>query len=726
MLPVSGSGGGKSPKQYKPKTKPDTLDSTQYLQCIDLLSEGEIEGFPSDHPMKDIYLDGTPLMRASANVNAIVASDYNFPSVGIAIAYGTGNQAPIPGFSTVEKETSVGVDITESYTPVTRTITDTNVNAVRFTLTWPRLERYTDKGDTLEARIAWEVLLSYNGGPFTSVHVEDLTGRSGNTFQRTALVTLSGAFPVDVRVQAWYLDPLSSKIQNAFAWTSYTEIVYATLAYPYRAYIGLRAPASSFASLPTRSYRLRGIKVLIPSNATVNYTDGSLSYTGVWDGTFQSAKWTTDPVWILFDLLLNKRYGTGDHVPASAVNKWTFYTASLYSNERVPTGVGANTEPRFSCHANINTLTEAYKLINDLASVCRCMPYWSAGGVTLTQDRPGDIAAIFTQANVVDGVFSYSSSSKTQRHTVAAVSWLDRDRQELSYEFVEDRDGIARYGVQRIDVTGFACSSRSQARRTGLTILATERYETDVVTFSVGIDTGAHVRTGMIIAIEDTVRTSGARYAGRITGGSYNTVEIDVPASALPSIATPTILVTQIDGSVASRAVSSVAGNVLYLATGLPGPAAPLVGGVYIYNDVLSKWRVLSVKDTGPATYEVTALQYNEARYANVDRYIPLGEYTITTKVQFSTRVGALSITAAPSTCASAYSQTLYTPVSIATVASSFAACSSVYSEQYTTQAGTAIVEARFPLGDSLYSQTKYTAAGHATISASYLPLSST
>jgi predicted phage tail protein len=711
--PISGSG-GRSPKKYKPTTAKDTLDSTQYLQCIDLISEGEIEGFPTDHPYKSIYLDGTPIMRSSANVAALTAADYNFPDIGISVNYGTGSQPPIPGFSSVERENSVGVDFTENNTPVTRTITDSNTNAVRVTLNWQRLERYTDKGDTLDHRVYWEVLISYNGGPFSVVFIEDLTGRSGNPFQRYAVIPLNGAFPVDVRVNGGNLTPSDNKIQNAFTWSSYTEIVYANLSYPYRAVVALRTPASTFSSLPVRSYRVRGIKVSIPSNATVNYTDGSITYSGVWNGTFQAARWTTDPTWILYDLVTSRRYGLGDHISTSDVDKWATYTASVYANQRVPTGVGDATEPRFSCHANINSLNGAYKLVNDLASVCRCMPYWSAGGITLVQDKPGDVVAIFTQSNIVNGEFSYSSSSKTQRHTVASVSWLDRDRQELSYEFVEDRDGIARYGVQKIDVDGFACSSRSQARRIGLTILATERYETDVVTFSVGLDSGALVRPGAIIAIEDTVRSSGARYAGRIVSGTLGTVTLDVTTASLPSISTPTVLVAMVNGTVASRTVSSTSGSTLTLSSNLP--ALPLPGGAYIYNDTLSKWRVLSVKDSGATTYEITALQYNESRYASVDRYIPLGEYTIGTKVQYATQVGTCTVALQPKQISSAYSQAQYVTVGTSRLSVASSTINSAYSQQLTTQVLTAYLTTSLSDVASSYSQTKYTPVGRAAI----------
>ena len=47
-----------------------------------------------------------------------------------------------------------------------------------------------------------------------------------------------------------------------------------------------------------------------------------------------------------------------------------------------------STEPRFSCNVNITQQQEAYTLINSLCSVMRVMPFYSAGGIAISQDAP--------------------------------------------------------------------------------------------------------------------------------------------------------------------------------------------------------------------------------------------------------------------------------------------------------------------------------------------------
>ena len=88
---------------------------------------------------------------------------------------------------------------------------------------------------------------------------------------------------------------------------AYTEIIDEKFRYPNSALVGLRFDSRQFGSIPSRKYLIRGIKVKIPSNATVDTTThlGRITYSGVWDGTFSAATWTNDPAWCLYDLLIN-------------------------------------------------------------------------------------------------------------------------------------------------------------------------------------------------------------------------------------------------------------------------------------------------------------------------------------------------------------------------------------------------------------------------------------
>lgn len=641
MSIFGGGGGGKGGGSVRAaKEAKDNLDSTSYAKIVEILSEGEIEGFatPSrlgltqgtteytNASLKDMFLNKTPILRVGASNTSPQTADFNFTNVTVATRFGTQSQTYVPGFDAVENEVTVGINVLNGV-PITQTITDSDVNAVRVTLNVPALQLIKDNGDIVGTEIELTISVQYNGGGYTTVITDKISGRTGDLYQRDYIVNLSGAFPVDIRVTRITPDSTSAKLNNAFSWSSFTELVYQKLRYPNTAYIALRIDAEQFSNIPTRSYKIRGRKIRIPNNATVDLVTGRLVYTGVWNGVFGAAAWTTDPAWILWDLIVNSRFGLGDYVQENSLDKWAFFRASQYCNELVPTGLNSPaTEPRFSCNVNIQTPEEAYKVINDLASVFRAMPFWSVGSVTVMQDRPADPVAIFGLSNVIDGVFSYEGSSLKTRATVAVVTWLNLELGDIDREIVEDAEGIAKYGYISKEISAFATTSRSQAHRLGEWLLYTERYETEVVAFTTGVENGIMLRPGSIIEIADPVK-SGARRAGRISSATTSAITVD-NGDALP--ATGTLSVVLPDGIVETRS-ATVSGNVITASSAFS--AAPQVNSMWLLEDSTiqpTQWRVLTVTEQEQATYAITAISYNSSKYAYIESGIPLEARSIT------------------------------------------------------------------------------------------------
>ena len=608
-----GGGGGGA---RTPTTAADSLDSTQYAQIIDLISEGEIAGLKDG--FKSIFLDNTPLQNPDGS--------FNFQNVTIYTRNGTQNQDAIPFAGVIEDERPVNVTV-RSDGPVTRTITDSQTEAVRVTITVPRLERITNEGDTVGEAARLQIAIQYNGGGFITYIDDTIAGRSGDPYQRDYLVGLTGAFPVDVRVTRITPDSNDLRTSNEFSWSSYTEIIYAKISYPNSALVGIRIDAEQFNSIPSRSYRVRGVKVAIPNNATVDQTNGRITYAGVWNGTFGAAQWTSDPAWILWDLLTSARYGFGEHIPAASLDKWAFFSASQYASELVLDGFGSY-EPRFSCNTNIQTQEDAYKLINDLCSTFRVMPYWGLGSLTVSQDKPVDPAYLFTLANVTEEGFSYSNSSLKTRPNVAVVSYLDLELRDTVFEVVEDAENIGKYGVIKTEISAFACTSRGQARRIGEWILYSERYENETITFTTSMDAGVVVRPGQVIEVADPVK-AGARRGGRISTATTTVITVD---DATGLTATGAQLSTILpNGTVEKRAITSIVGNVITVSAAFT--TAPNVNSVWIYetsNIQPSTWRVLGIQEQDGMNYAVSALSYNSSKYAYIERDQPLQQRDIT------------------------------------------------------------------------------------------------
>jgi predicted phage tail protein len=643
-----GGGGGTTVVQQTvvaptrtPVRDPDTLASKQYATFVDLLSEGEIEGFPSaaaytrgtdDYNralLKDVFLNGTQILRQGADATNPQSADYNFQNVTLQARYGTQAQTYIPGFSDIERESSVQVKV-EQATPITRTITDTTVDAVRVTITVPRLEQYTNEGDVRGTSVNLQIRVQYNGGGYTTVIDDTIAGRTADQYQKDYKISFTGSFPVDVRVVRITADSLDTNLLNDFYWSSYTEITEQKLKYPNSALVAMRLDAEQFSSIPSRTYRVRGMKVQIPSNGTVNQTTGAISYAGAWDGTFGAAAWTSDPAWILYALLTNTRWGLGDHITASQLDKFAFYSASQYASTSVDDGFGG-TEPRFSCNALIQNQEEAYKLINDLCSVMRVMPYWSTGSLTISQDKPTDASYLFTLANVSADGFTYTGSDLKTRHTVAIISYLDLETQDIAYEVVEDKEAIAKYGVITTNIKAFACTSRGQAARLGEWLLYTEQYETEVVSFKTSVDAGVLVRPGQVIEIADPVK-AGVRRGGRIAAATTTVITVDDTAETdLVTTGSATLSVILPDGTVETKAISSIAGANITVASAFS--TAPNANSIWVLsnsNVETSTWRVLTISEIDRVQYEVTAIAYNASKYNYVERGFKLQTRDIT------------------------------------------------------------------------------------------------
>ena len=450
-----------------------------------------------------------------------------------------------------------------------------------------------------------------------------IAGRTPDPYVRDYLVNLNGAFPVNIKVQRITADSTSSKLQNEIQFNSYVEIKYDKRSYPNSALIGLKVDAEQFSSIPSRKYLVKGIKVKIPHNATVN-ADGSLSYTGTFNGTLGAAQYTNDPAWCLYDLLTSSRYGLGAHVIETEIDKFSFYAASVYCSQQVDDGTGTGaTEPRFSCNVNINNQQEAYNVINQMCSVFRAMPYYEAGNITVTQDSPKDSSYLFTLANVLEPGFNYSNTSQRQRPTVVVAKYLDLELRDINYVEEIDTANQARYGSVVRNIDAFACTSRGQAARLAKWLLYMSNVEREVVSFTTSIDAGAVVRPGQIIEIADPVR-SGERRGGRIVSATTNSVTVD-DATGLSIQGASTLSAVLPDGTVEQVTVSGITNNVFSL--GQHFSVAPNPNSVWIFETstiLTTTWRVLEVQEQDRINYVITASEYNSGKYNHIENGIAL------------------------------------------------------------------------------------------------------
>ena len=629
-----------------PKLPRYQLGSIQRQTVVHVLGEGQISGFPSasgvhgsteytNGSLKDVFLNGTQFLQQSASNTNPASSDFNFSDVHFESRLGTANQTHIAGISDIETENTVGVAVTNG-SPVSRDISSafSNINAVRVTIGFNALQKFEDNGDISGTSVDIRIQIIQNNGTTTTPIDDRITGKSASAYFRDYRVNIpSGfSFPITVRVIRDTADSSVTTLQNGTVFSSFTTIIDKQNAYPNTAHVALRVDAEQFPQMPRAMFRVRGVKIKIPHNATPR-SDGSLTFSGVFNGTLKTAKeYCNCPAWVLYDLLTNERYGFGDHISESQLDKFAFYSASVYNNELISDNEGG-TQPRFSCNAVIQNQQDAYKLVGELCSVMRVQAYYQAGSITITQDRPTDPSYLFTLANVLPDGFSYTNTSKRIKYTVINVQFFDMETQEFDYETVEDTSLQAKFGFVVKNIRAFAVTSRGMAHRLGKWFLYTQANEGEVVTFTTTLEAGTLVRVGAVIKIADPVR-AGVRRGGRISSATTKKIVVDdaTAATDLDANNNPVLSVVLPDGTVESKTVSSISGAEINLSSDLS--VAPNSNSVWILenNTVETQlFRVVGVTEVSSLTYQITAVFHNTGKYSFVEDGTTLPSRTITT-----------------------------------------------------------------------------------------------
>jgi predicted phage tail protein len=586
------------------------LRSKSFARIVDLISEGEIVGLVNG--AKSIYLNGTPLENADGS--------RNFADVVFDTRPGTQAQTYIPDAAAIESSLNVATEVTAA-TSVVRTVSNSDVNAVRVILSVPALYRAKDDGSQVGTEVQIAIDVQASGGSYVTKVTNTIDGKATSKYQRAYKIALTGSAPWNIRVRRITADSTNLKLQNKTFWDTYTEIIEAKLRYPNSAIVTSRFDAAAFQGVPTRGYDVKLIKVKVP----VNYNPTTRVYTGVWDGTFKT-EWTDNPAWCFYDLVTNERYGLGTYIPAAQVDKWALYTISQYCDQLVNDGFGG-LEPRFTCNLYLQSRAEAFKVVQDLASCFRSMVYWASGALTVAQDAPSDPVALYTQANVIEGRFTYSGASAKARHTVALVTWNDpADLYKQKIEYVEDAEAIARFGVVPTEVVAVGCTSRGQANRVGRWLLYSERHESETVSFRTGIE-GAVVRPGQIIKVADSAR-AGTRLGGRVVSATTTVVGVDAPL--VLGAGTWTMFVMLPSGAVESRTVTSAVGQSVTLASALS--AAPQAGAQWLISGSTVEaqtFRVVTISEVD-GDIEITGVRHDPDKYGSVENGLVLQSRSIT------------------------------------------------------------------------------------------------
>ncbi|EPG4897894.1 host specificity protein J [Citrobacter koseri] len=597
---IKGRKGGSS-KTRIPTEQPDDLQSVAKAKILIALGEGEFAGQLTG---KDIYLDGTALENADGS--------QNFSGVVWEFRSGTQAQKYIQGIPGTENEISVGTEVS-SVTAWTRTFTNTQLSAVRLRLKWPSLFKQEDDGDLVGYSINYAIDLQTDGGAWQTVLNTSVTGKTTSGYERSHRIDLPQAGSTwTIRLRKITADANSAKIGDTMTLQSFTEVIDAKLRYPNTALLYIEFDSSQFnGAIPQISCEPRGRVIRVPDN----YDPETRIYNGTWTGAFKWA-WTDNPAWIFYDLVVTERFGLGNRLTAANIDKWTLYQVAQYCDQPVPDGKGGNgTEPRYICNVYVQDRNEAYTVLRDFAAIFRGMTYWGGDQIVALADMPRDIDYVYTRANVINGRFTYSSSSTKTRYTTALVSWSDpANAYADAMEPVFERALVARYGFNQLEMTAIGCTRQSEANRKGRWGILTNNKDR-VVSFDVGLD-GNIPQPGYVIAVADE-NLSGKVTGGRISAVNGRVITLDRAADAVPG---HRLILNLPSGASQSRTIQAVNGRAITVTTAYS--ETPQVESVWaVESDQLyvQQYRVISVSDNNDGTFSITGSWYDPDKNQRID-----------------------------------------------------------------------------------------------------------
>jgi hypothetical protein len=284
-------------------------------------------------------------------------------------------------------------------------------------------------------------------------------------------------------------------------------------------------------------------------------------------------------------------------------------------------------ERRFTLNCFITKSTDAASLVKDFLSVFRGIAYWSKGNLHLKSDKLGSSVMSFSNQNVINGEFNYTSSARQNRHSVCKVSWVDAsDMYKPKLEVIELPSVIDQLGYSELSINAFGCTSRGQARRFGKWALFSELLNQDLITFNTSIES-MYIAPGDVITVFDADKNCTATRVGTLNK-TTSIVTLDnaftvtantkyyVKVVAKSAVSVTDVFTTELTPTDdAELATISISGNLL--ANSIHGDqvfvmfsAVPAIGSEYL---------VISIEDNSDYTYKVAAMQYDTTKFADID-----------------------------------------------------------------------------------------------------------
>lgn len=426
------------------------------------------------------------------------------------------------------------------------------------------------------------------------------------------------------------------------------EIATDDLAYPNIALVGLRLLATDQLSGPTPNVTttIKGLKISVPKvmngDSVVAWDDYywdpdaeefkliSDDTSLTWDDETYVTQYCANPVWCIYDLLTNARYGLGDYISASDINLSTFVESAKYCEELLDDGDG-DYEKRYRMDVVIDSRTKAMDILLQLTSTFGGMLFYSGGQLSLKVDKNDSPVQMFTMGNIVKDSYSEVWKSRKEKYNTIEIQYSDKNNSyKLAKISVIDEDALNDGEQLRIKELRLFVTKQSYAIRMGRYARNHAKYMNRAITFKAGIDAIA-ATVGDVISVSHDVPFFGQ--SGRLIAGCTTTL-LKLDKTVTLTAGTNKVYVRFADDTIEDVEISDGAGDYTEINLSAPLTQAPAKYDLYalgLSGSVKKDYRISQISKESEFEVNITAIEMNENIYDDTEVTIPTNNRSIYT-----------------------------------------------------------------------------------------------
>lgn len=590
----------------------------QYLNLLYCAGEGELS------KIEDIRINSNPIS--------------NYKDVQVDIRLGTNDQTVIPNFNDNFADQGLNYELKSDWS--VQQVQGDACDAIELTIGFPNGLYYSnDSGGmdktsvTVDAEIRkvgtqeWQSLpLSNNKG--LSGHVKkkpkqwffiDKSNRdiansnyaghiweaTNSAFYRVFRFDNLDKAKYEVRMRCSGKDGTSLRHVNKVYWTQLTQIIYDDFVHPGKAFIGIKALATSqlSGSDPDVSWIQERSKVWVFNPYNNQYEE----------------KPADNPAWAAYDLLHICRKIGGEYVIFGQPYGRIDYDAFNAWAEKC-------TLNKFTFNYIYDSATRLWDALKYPETVGRGKVIPAGTRFTCVSDYQSSPVQLFTVANIKYGSFTEEFQGVEARANSIELSFINKDK---DYE----RDVIPVYGdtydesnsltnPAQIELMG--CTSLEQAYRHGKHYLRCNKYEVRTVTFEAFTDAIA-CTVGDIILVQHDVPEWGE--GGRVVAVNGQSITLDKEVTTQPGKQYQLLVRNNTTDAVTTYNVANVSGANVIVQENIPVQK----DCIYAFGEIskaAKPFRVLAITEGhSEMTRKIQCMEYYPELYVADDGHIPTINY---------------------------------------------------------------------------------------------------